>query len=647
MATIAAPKVSVIVATYRPGDQIQRVFDSLDAQTMPASDFETIFVDDGSGDGTVAILERYASTRPNVRVVPMANSGWPSRPRNTATELARGEYVLFMDHDDSLYPDALRRAVEFGAETRADVISPKESKTSDVWWCMSALEDGNVRNALNDGGIARLLPMVPHKFYRRRFLLDNGIRFPDGRRALWEDVYQNVEAYRHANVVAVLADSPTYLWHAGSSNSSKTYGPRTEEYWDRLDDLMSFIDVTLDGPDYADARRCMLMHQYRSRALGRLTRMLADAGAAEVDRARDRAMAIQRRYITDEWDRSLGKMDGARATLLRAGRMDLLRDLHAHDGAITSSYVVAAPNWRGDVFSLRVDAQWRRDAAPLPLARRGGRVLRCLPGRVHRALPPELVDVTDDIDAFTIKVGVRDRERRVTWELPGTSSARFESIDDRFVTVAARVDTAFDPALAALGAGVRDVVHDLYGTSAWLGAARAGALEYRGRALPALVGRRSGVAYSNTHQRLSVDLGSGLRNVVKDGRAALDRLDGSAAEFTVPLPAVHVGTPGTVPVDVDLDPVADAGLQTAALPQQLRAWVSGDRTGARLIVAGPVAPGRYRVSVGTPTRPALATPLLLTVQSDGGVTMTTQPRTARAAGSPSLWRRLTGALRRS
>ena len=103
-----------------------------------------------------------------------------------------------MDHDDSLYPDALRRLAEYAAETGADLVSPKESKTSDVWWGMPALEHGNVPDAKAAGGIEALLPMVPHKLYRRAFLQEHGIRFPEGRRMLWEDIHLNVAAWRAA-----------------------------------------------------------------------------------------------------------------------------------------------------------------------------------------------------------------------------------------------------------------------------------------------------------------------------------------------------------------------------------------------------------------------------------------------------------------
>ncbi len=127
-------KVSVVVATYQPGEGLDRVIDSLDRQTLPQDEFESIFVDDGSPDDTLARLRELAATRPNMRVESIPNSGWPSRPRNVGIELARGEYVTFMDHDDRLFPDALAKAYAYAVEQRADVVNPKETETRGFFW---------------------------------------------------------------------------------------------------------------------------------------------------------------------------------------------------------------------------------------------------------------------------------------------------------------------------------------------------------------------------------------------------------------------------------------------------------------------------------------------------------------------------------
>ncbi len=157
-----SPKVSVIIAAYCPGEAVHRVIDSLDAQTLPQRDFEVIFVDDGSPDDTFARLQGFAATRPNMRVLRIKNSGWPSRPRNTGIEHARGEYLLFMDHDDSLFPDGLRRAYEFAADNHARYPQPQGKQDER---CLVGYVEPDGRQYLeciDRMGIDRMLPMVPH-----------------------------------------------------------------------------------------------------------------------------------------------------------------------------------------------------------------------------------------------------------------------------------------------------------------------------------------------------------------------------------------------------------------------------------------------------------------------------------------------------
>ena len=118
---VSVPKISVVVPTFTPGELLNRVVRSVEAQTMPAEDFEVIFVDDGSPDDTWQRLETIRDSHSNVRIERIEHSGWPSKPRNVGLELSRGEYVLFMDHDDELYPRALEAGYAMAARNHADV----------------------------------------------------------------------------------------------------------------------------------------------------------------------------------------------------------------------------------------------------------------------------------------------------------------------------------------------------------------------------------------------------------------------------------------------------------------------------------------------------------------------------------------------
>lgn len=97
--------VSVVIPAYNAAWCIRRAIDSVLAQSF--RDFELIVVDDGSTDGTAAVLAGYGDA---VRVVAQPNGGLSSA-RNAGIVAARGEYVAFLDADDWWLPAKLERQV--------------------------------------------------------------------------------------------------------------------------------------------------------------------------------------------------------------------------------------------------------------------------------------------------------------------------------------------------------------------------------------------------------------------------------------------------------------------------------------------------------------------------------------------------------
>lgn len=97
-------KVTVIVPVYNSESTLRRCFDSIRAQEL--KDFECIIIDDGSKDGSPQICDDYAAQDARFRVVHKVNGG-VSTARNEGLELARGEWVTFIDSDDAIKPDHL------------------------------------------------------------------------------------------------------------------------------------------------------------------------------------------------------------------------------------------------------------------------------------------------------------------------------------------------------------------------------------------------------------------------------------------------------------------------------------------------------------------------------------------------------------
>jgi len=101
------PRVSVVIPLYNKADHIVDVIQSVLAQSF--TDYEIIIVNDGSTDSSEAAIEPF---RDKIRYFKQDNSG-PSVARNKGIELARGEYIAFLDADDEWLPAKLATQVKF------------------------------------------------------------------------------------------------------------------------------------------------------------------------------------------------------------------------------------------------------------------------------------------------------------------------------------------------------------------------------------------------------------------------------------------------------------------------------------------------------------------------------------------------------
>ncbi|MBQ6236065.1 MAG: glycosyltransferase [Clostridia bacterium] len=95
------PKISIVVPVYNTEAYLPMCVESLLRQTH--ENLELIFVDDGSTDGSGAILDAYAKKDPRVRVIHMTNGG-VSSARNAGIDAATGAYIGFVDSDDTVEP---------------------------------------------------------------------------------------------------------------------------------------------------------------------------------------------------------------------------------------------------------------------------------------------------------------------------------------------------------------------------------------------------------------------------------------------------------------------------------------------------------------------------------------------------------------
>lgn len=111
------PLISIIVTAYNLENQIARALDSILIQTY--SNLEIVIVDDGSFDSTSRICDEYAMKDPRVIVVHKKNQGLAAA-RKTGVECAKGDYIGFVDADDTIDPDMyfflIHNALKYSAD---------------------------------------------------------------------------------------------------------------------------------------------------------------------------------------------------------------------------------------------------------------------------------------------------------------------------------------------------------------------------------------------------------------------------------------------------------------------------------------------------------------------------------------------------
>lgn len=112
------PLISIIIPAYNAEAVLQRCLQSVQQQTY--KNFEAIVVNDGSKDGTAAMIDGFASKDARFKAIHQQNQG-VSAARNNALDLATGDFVTFIDADDYVKPDYLQKLLAAMIEESADM----------------------------------------------------------------------------------------------------------------------------------------------------------------------------------------------------------------------------------------------------------------------------------------------------------------------------------------------------------------------------------------------------------------------------------------------------------------------------------------------------------------------------------------------
>lgn len=180
-------KISIIATFYNLEDYAKRCVDSLSSQTF--QDIEIICINDGSQDNTINILQELAQNDNRIKIIDKKNEG-VSIARNTGINAASGEYIMFVDGDDYLEPNACEILYKKATETNVDIVTFQFIYK----WTNKAIKDKKFKNSPYYNEIKESpyfffdklektykslnLGICWDKLYKREFITKNKISFP-------------------------------------------------------------------------------------------------------------------------------------------------------------------------------------------------------------------------------------------------------------------------------------------------------------------------------------------------------------------------------------------------------------------------------------------------------------------------------------
>ncbi|MFG2519000.1 CDP-glycerol glycerophosphotransferase family protein [Streptomyces sp. NPDC048527] len=243
------PRFSVIVPVYKVQAYLHACLESVLEQSC--SDLEVIAVDDCSPDASGAIADEFAARDKRVRAVHLRENVGLGRARNAGLEHATGDYVLFLDSDDTLTPGALQAITDRIEETGGpDVLVYDYART---YWTGEAVRNQYADRLTQDGPapftladrpeILQLLMVVWNKAYRRAFVEEQGFAFPPG---YYEDTPWTYPVLMSARTIVTLDRVCVHYRQRRRGNILGTTSPEHFDVFDQYDRVFAFLDAHLE-----------------------------------------------------------------------------------------------------------------------------------------------------------------------------------------------------------------------------------------------------------------------------------------------------------------------------------------------------------------------------------------------------------------
>ncbi len=231
-------RFSVVMPVYGVEKHLEASVNSVLNQTY--KNFEIILVDDCSPDGCGALCDTLALREKCISVVHHSENKGLSDARNSGLDVARGDYVFFMDSDDVIEPDLLSQVAESLEKNRAQIVVfglvedyyDKQNvlkQSFPISYGRELLLKGfaDVRREVIDLEVKTLYGYAWNKIYELSYLRDLDVRFE--KITLIEDIKFNVQVFQNADSVNILNITPYHYMKRTDGSLTNKFVP---EYYD-------------------------------------------------------------------------------------------------------------------------------------------------------------------------------------------------------------------------------------------------------------------------------------------------------------------------------------------------------------------------------------------------------------------------------
>ena len=220
-------KVSIIIPVYKPGNLIHECVTSLINQSFKSTEF--IFVNDGSPDNVQEILNDYQKKDERIKIIEQENQGI-SVARNKGLQIAKGEYIGFLDNDDYYKDNFIEKLYSKASKCQLDIVVSRTIEGRDGKKIIKApiFETNKIYNQefSHKNFIKNLLTeeslfAVWNKLYKRELITQYNIQFPSNRE-IEEDCMFNLQAFNNSKRIMFI-DYYGYYYREVSTSESRRF----------------------------------------------------------------------------------------------------------------------------------------------------------------------------------------------------------------------------------------------------------------------------------------------------------------------------------------------------------------------------------------------------------------------------------------